>query len=1779
MNFEEQHVERHNVINTIEEATLTSKSSLSLLERSLSKNPKERFNAISDIVKLFSNSESDSEIFTEYYEHFPRYLADSHSGAQEKAIEAFLILLNKSLITVNSTLGCCIESLIGKCITSGRTQIKAKAMECIMIIAELDAYELLQECLHNFLNTKTTPKVLVTTLQILTELLVNFGAKCFPVKDYAKTVAKLAGSTNSQVRTEALNYLKEGYKWDNASIVKNCAHLKQTQQEELKKEWNKSEEEDYLASVNEMTTKEEPFKDTLRSKQYKSQLCSQLMEAKKWNEKRDKLEELLKVIAGEGVERENLGELDTVLKVLLQDPNIVVSNLVLRTIGQLAKTFKRQYSTYAKRLFPSIVHKCRDKKSLIEAQKCLDNLISALKFEEMSEGIKEALEDKSPQVKTKVCRWLELTVFPQIEINTLKLLLTTIESSLIKLTEDAASEVRESALSCIEKTKQLITEVDQSGEVSNYITEDEAEGKFIGDEIELTPNKFEEGVTTEDATKLVFGCIPTDILALLDICNTKECQRGLQKLNGWVKENQAMAQELLESIIVWLKRKLKGFDEEVSKEFILLLETITNECAVNKRFVNEALPFLLGQFNDSDAFNVILLMADSVTMNCIIDLSIKIGYSDTKLAKPVLMFLIKLHESNRINSIKSTLDYANHCMTHKDLERLAKQYIEKVSREEVKAPELKSIAKASTRPTNTRSNSMTHLSVSNQVIAKILEGLKHHAMKKRQEAKDTLERMIANKNNKVQPDKISSIIIALKERMNEPCKNLAKAFITLVGNFALYLEQDFTKYSKIILQPLMSTLGDKQSAIRSETLISLDKISRAVGPEHIINNIGPLIIKDNPDIRASLLTWALNNKKALGTSDVQSLVRPLISVMQDRSKSIRNLGEQLAKEVINYVGYSVFKTVISDMKPAVKAGLENILSKYNTSLEDDNVNYEEVQEVKESKKAMNSRAEEESKQSVKEMKSPKFLRTVRQVTKAKLTASSKPPIAHSKRNNSEFLSQKHKIKDNSNTSSSSKQYEEEDDRLIIKQLENKEMRINYEDKWSIHEISEEHIIHLQNTLKNLLNPQIYKLLFSTDCKDNIMGAIKLTERVKYELNVLIDIADLIFKWITMKMIGQSNNGLIRSLLNFVREFFIAIKEEKYTMQDFEADCILPILCERLGNENLRANILELVELACKVYDHKKITSLILTTLESTMNQRTKSECLKLLTRLTMKYGPMYSSKNIKGIIKFIGLPLRNEALELLEEIYRSYGESIWKMIDNINESTKEILRKRFSCIKAHEEEIPIREEKVKFNLIKLKEVPIMTTQSPSNKVCFEQSEEPEEPEELRSDITPFDKMKDRKLRDYAQLTRNRSKENIYKVSEESINEPCEDDCDNSYETNEEQTVKDSEVDVSAYKDQEETSNNTSQAYDTSYEPQDSELNVEYRCKDTSSIEQTLNTLMTGNVSMMVEALMNLNEMATSINKESLAIHCDQLISTFTKVLKYIFDRPITEIPIRFAKYFITVAEKVCADKGIVRSASEGCLYWFMEKLLSKLLCDELYKVGENKEGEYIINTLNKVMLRLLENCNPTNNLIALIRLLKDYKKEKLTNLITKCILKLNRIMSNLITSINVPELLICLHKSLIGSSESSESFRMAKILVTELSKVKGKKLWEDYKNSGIHDSHIKHWINIDENPQINKIIKKLMEKETFNKGIKELSKYIETHEDVNIKECLSVYPKVFREKVLNSLKQYKDRDILSMKENDELETRLEYVRQKYRLKGIENNDKRKTTWYYRTVNN
>jgi hypothetical protein len=156
---------------------------------------------------------------------------------------------------------------------------------------------------------------------------------------------------------------------------------------------------------------------------------------------------------------------------------------------------------------------------------------------------------------------------------------------------------------------------------------------------------------------------------------------------------------------------------------------------------------------------------------------------------------------------------------------------------------------------------------------------------------------------------------------------------------------------------------------------------------------------------------------------------------------------------------------------------------------------------------------------------------------------------------------------------------------------------------------------------------------------------------------------------------------------------------------------------------------------------------------------------------------------------------------------------------------------------------------------------------------------------------------------------------------------------------------------------------------------------------SQSLLVNISQLKHGDLSRRVDALVNINELISNLEENAYVLqkNADELISSFNHVLKEIFDKPLSEIPLRFAKYFLTIIHKVSTIKEIMKFITREKVFEFTEQLLTRLLIDGLEKVGEQGEGQMIIKNLNSSMLRLLENCEHTFIFCVLFDLLNKYR--------------------------------------------------------------------------------------------------------------------------------------------------------------------------------------------------
>lgn len=86
----------------------------------------------------------------------------------------------------------------------------------------------------------------------------------------------------------------------------------------------------------------------------------------------------------------------------------------------------------------------------------------------------------------------------------------------------------------------------------------------------------------------------------------------------------------------------------------------------------------------------------------------------------------------------------------------------------------------------------------------------------------------------------------------------------------------------------------------------MDKWAEHVGPEVIINNVGPMLTQENPELRTEALKWIIKNKDAIKTSEMKEYTKALVSCLSDKTPAIRNLAEEVISYVMPNTGYQAF---------------------------------------------------------------------------------------------------------------------------------------------------------------------------------------------------------------------------------------------------------------------------------------------------------------------------------------------------------------------------------------------------------------------------------------------------------------------------------------------------------------------------------------------------------------------------------------------------------------------------------------------------------------------------------------------------------------------------------------------------------------------------------------------------------------------------------------------------------------------------------------------------------
>ncbi|GAB6028698.1 hypothetical protein CHUAL_004522 [Chamberlinius hualienensis] len=388
-------------------------------------------------LKQFNQIADDkSPEWNKYLGLVKKFVVDSNVPAQEKGLEAVLAFVENAACAGKSC-GEVMGGLVTKCLGAPKAKTKEKAMEIIMMYIEIEKYEIVQDELMKGLTAKV-PKIVVACIQCLRDALRDFGPKVITLKPIVKQLQPILEDRDKGVRDEAKLLTVEVYRWIGTAFKSQLANLKPVQLTELEAEFEKlgtakasptrflrsqqaarakvalqaeqgdgDVEEDEVDAVEEIDTYE-----LLQPVNILSQLPKDFyekVEAKKWQERKEVIDQLLPLTSNPKLEVGDYGDLVRALKkIVSKDSNVMIVAAAGKCLAGIANGLKKKFQPYVGQCFSAVLEKFKEKKQnvVLAMREAVDAMYAAVNLDYIQDDLLASLENKNPSIKSETAAFI-----------------------------------------------------------------------------------------------------------------------------------------------------------------------------------------------------------------------------------------------------------------------------------------------------------------------------------------------------------------------------------------------------------------------------------------------------------------------------------------------------------------------------------------------------------------------------------------------------------------------------------------------------------------------------------------------------------------------------------------------------------------------------------------------------------------------------------------------------------------------------------------------------------------------------------------------------------------------------------------------------------------------------------------------------------------------------------------------------------------------------------------------------------------------------------------------------------------------------------------------------------------------------------------------------------------------------------------------------------------------------------------------------------------------------
>ena len=1001
--------------------------------------------------------------------------------------------------------------------------------------------------------------------------------------------------------------------------------------------------------------------------------------------------------------------------------------------------------------------------------------------------------------------------------------------------------------------------------------------------------------------------------------------------------------------------------------------------------------------------------------------------------------------------------------------------------------------------------------ISKKITAQMLKDLNGKWAEKK-EACDNIEKILTGANMRILPNGLNNVMTTFKKKLSDSNKNFVKMIVSLLAKFIEALKQGFKQWSKPIALALIPNLADKNQLMRNECQNCFDKWVEFAGFDCLVVHFPQFLKTDNVEMRIEIMNFFTKHKdkfnKSNGEGVYKDMMNPLLICLQDRSSNVRNAAEEIIKSSLTFIPIQNYYQKSEDFKPAITKTLKQILDKIKRETENsippENSNKEpennqpqasiessssskNLDNVNSTNSSNTKKPKESSRRNVPKVPSKNKLNDTPTTSEANLDSEKSETTAEDTMNNYNTVlnvpksSTKKVDKRNSgaiNVKRTKPKRKLSEDDLVnplgtamnkqmpassvshlasnstilknnekksfqknvtsmnvntksavflmnVKVLPNKAKRYDKDKrtKFSLDTVSKDYFNKLKDQCKGLFVEEFSKKIFSDDFRKQVEAFKDMKNQIDKKINIPIyfDNLDLILKIIGIKIMNNLNPTLMKNFFEFLDSLYLIVSENKYKLNETESNIIINILIDKLSLNN---NTLRdyLFVLLNKYIEYMDPNKIMVNVLNIALNKNSKIKVdILVLTNELTEKEKLNIANKVYAKLLCKFLPLETA---IKTKTITLFQEIYNKLGDEL-----------FNIIEISEKDKEFLEENL----------------------CPEDSEEEEEEEEEINNEDANAVIINNK--------NNNENENNNNVTSNNLNNNTS---SNNNSNNDNKTANNN-------------NNGNAPAPLAAVNKGDNLLE-----KDLFSY---LDKLFSKDQTEKLNAIVNIHELVCGKyiqNKATLISNIDKIITVFKKVSDELFlVKDLKTIPIKFAKYLAIVLCKLASNKELISNLKYEVLLELSRELLRYLLINGLDKIGENQEGNIIFKSINSTMLRVLENCDTTSVILALLELIKEFQDiedKNLINLAVKCLLKTTQNLKQNIDNIKIDKILLQIHLVLLSLQKKNQDsnkknnlvLNSVKNMVEDFVKLKKDKILEDYsksvKNHEINDKYILNWI-------------------------------------------------------------------------------------------------------------